>query len=152
MAKVKNVHLDILNNAVKVTGRLEFNPNEVGQKYSIKIFVFADDTGESNTINVVPLYTFKFGESQGPIAGSPHLASLSKAITAAPTLNIDETDRLDLSKLNEDPGFHPEHVAGQTVAVPNRDEVYAVIKLFKSTDLNHAVATGKSERVVGAFA
>lgn len=150
MAKVKNVQLEVLDNKVRVTGRLEFAQNEIGHKYSIKIFVFADDTGEG-AINLGPLYTFKFGETQFHQAGSPQLASLSKSVIAAPTVMVDETDRLDTSKLNEDPGFHLEKVGGVTVPAPNQDEVYAVIRLFHSTDLQTAIATGKSEIVSGAF-
>jgi len=66
-------------------------------------------------------------------------------------VNINETDRLDLSKLDEDPGSHLKNVGGVRVPVLNRDEVYAVIKLFKSTDLNTAIATARSETVVGVF-
>jgi hypothetical protein len=151
MAQVKNVHLDVLDNKVKVTGRLEFGQNEVGQKYSIKIFLFGDDTGEG-TMNLGPLYTFKFGERETPTIGSgPQLYSLSKSVTAAPTVNIDETDRLDHSKLDEDPGTHLERVGGVQVPALNQDEVYAVIKLFKRTDLNTAIATARSETVVGIF-
>jgi len=152
MAQVKNVRLEVLNNKVRVTGRLEFGQVEVGQQYAIKIFIFADDTGEGNTLSLGPLYTFKFGEPQFAPAGSgPQLFSLSKSITAAPTVGVDETDRLDLSKLNEDPGKHLEHVGGVTVPVQDQDEVYAAIKLFKSTDLHTAIATGKSEIVSGVF-
>lgn len=147
MATVENVQLQVLNDKIKVTGRLKFTSSEIGNKYRVRIFIYADDASEGGTQTV--LYSMRFSEAT---IGGHQVYATYMVVTAASTVNIEETDALDTGRLNEDPGHHWKEVGGTPVPVPNQDEVYAVMGLYKNESPNAVVAFGKSVIVQGVFA
>lgn len=154
MIEVKNVQLQVDegNDKVRVTGRINFGQGEVGKKYRIRIEIFADDTGEKQ-FNLGPLYTFRFGESESQYhkAGTPQVAALFKTITAVPTVNIDETDNLDIKKLDEDPGWHIKQTPNGPIPYFDEDEVFAVISVLEASGSNKLIKKERSETLSGVF-
>ena len=147
MATIQNLNLAITNGtssnrAVKVTGQLKFTAAEIGKKFGIRIRLYGDDSNEGGGISL-PIYTFTFGNGM--------LQSLYKTVTAAATLPVNEEKQVAGNKLNEDPGFHAQQTPNGPIAVPNADEVYALVTLFKTTAPTTAIASKKSPTVTGIF-
>ena len=128
MAEVKDVTLaiagvpnDNTKRKVTVSYKLVFDAAEAGKKYKLAINLFGEDkSGDDEDPNnpplvpAKPIYTFRFVTA---------LPRLYKTITAQAGQNgFTESQEVDASKLNEDPGN-----SGPPLNFPHIDEVYAVV-------------------------
>ena len=147
MATIQNLNLAItdgngLNRVVKVTGQLKFTAAEIGKKFGMRIRLYGDDSGEGGGLSL-PIYTFTFGNG--------YIQSLYKTVTAAASVPVNAEKQVAGSKLNEDPGWHTQQTPNGPIAVPNADEVYALVTLFKTTEPTTAIVSKKSLTVTGFF-
>ena len=111
---------------VTVAGNITFDAGDVGKTYRLEIKLYGDDdsndalpSGDGVADDVI--YTYNWSGLFLPKAYK------SITVAAAGNFNYSELRKVDVSKLDEDPGNVTHEVGGVLVQMPRKDEVYASV-------------------------